>query len=211
MFARLYVIALISVLISFMYASIPAIHFEYSDGINLVELRKFQRAMIAEELTLYKDLQKYQHLDDQTRLQISKYVPFYAIKYGVKMEILYSVLWRETRFQHQTTHKATYIKSLKKTIEAKGIGGVVCEFWCDKLKAQGIINIENDLYNLEKGIESTAFILSELGDMPKLKGYTLEESVLHRYYGTPKESYYKQILGKADQIQNDYFKIISKI
>ena len=167
--------------------------------------------MVAEELTLYKDLQKYQHLDDQVRLRISKAVPFYAIKYGVRMEVLYSVLWRETRFQHQTTHKPTYIKSLGKTIEAKGIGGIVCEFWCDSLISQGIINNENDLYNLEAGIEATAFILSKFGNMSSLRGYSLEESMLHRYYGSPRDSYYKQILSKAEQIREDFFKIIQKI
>ena len=211
MFIRFYVLALFFILVSFVYASIPANHLIYDGQIEQREIKKFQRSLIAEELTLYKDLQKYHHLDEQTRLQIAKYVPIYAIKYGVKMEVLYSVLWRETRFQHQTTHKPTYIKSLKKIVEAKGIGGVVCEFWCEDLKLQGIIRSESELYNLIPGIESTAFILGKLNDRGNLKGYNLEESILHRYYGKPKDSYYKQILSKAEQVRNDYFNLISSI
>ena len=212
MFSKLYALVLFFIFVSFVYASIPAVHFDYQNSqIDVQELKKFQKTLISEELTLYKDLQKYHHLDEQTRLLISKYVPFYAIKYGVKMEILYSVLWRETRFKADTTHKSIYIKSLKKTVNAKGIGGVVCEFWCSKLQAMNIIESESDLYNLVKGIEASAFILSEYQNMPKLKNYTLEESMLHRYYGKPKDSYYKQILSKAEQIRTDYFNLVSSI
>lgn len=211
MFKRVYIASIFAIIVSFAYAQLPKIEYKYTNEITPYEIERNQKLALAEEMTIYADLQKYKHLDEDTRLRLAKWIPHYATKYGIKTELLYSVLWRETRFQPNTTHKATYIKSLKKTVEAKGIGGVVCEFWCDSLKDAGIIRTESDLYNLNQGIEASAFILSKYQNMPKLKGYNLTESVLHRYYGKPKESYYKQIISKADDIRSLYFSIIASI
>lgn len=151
---------------------------------------------------LYKDLQKYNHLDDLTKIKISKNVVKYAEKYGISYKLLYSVLWRETRFRHNTLHKPTYIKSLNKTIQAKGIGGVVCEYWCETLIKNNIITHENELLELERGIESSAFILKFYKNLGKQEGYTLEESMLNRYYGKPVKKYYKTILNKKQSLEN---------
>ena len=150
---------------------------------------------------LYKDLQKYNHLDDLTKVKISKYIVKYAEKYNINYKLLYSVLWRETRFRHNILHKPTYIKSLDKTIQAKGIGGIVCEYWCEKLKLEKIISNENDLLKLENGIESSAFVLSYYKSLGKQENYTLEESMLNRYYGKPVKKYYKTILNKKQSIE----------
>lgn len=156
--------------------------------------------MQKQSLVLLQDLQKYKHLDFPTKSKISILVPKYAKKYALDYSILYSVLWKETRFIHTTQHNPTYIKSLKTTVEAIGIGGIVCEFWCEKLKNAKIISQKEDLFYIENGIEASAFVLSELRKLGKQKGYTLDQSMLNRYYGKPTQKYYKPILAKASQV-----------
>ena len=153
--------------------------------------------------SFYRELSQMKHLSDEDSKEIAALIPIYAKKYDIDSAVLFGVLWKESRFQHTVEHKPTNVKALGKTVQAIGIGGIVYEFWGSKLEAAGIIKEKEDLYLLDKGIESSAFVLSELKKLGPLKGHNLTDSMLHRYYGASTKHYAKKVISKANEIKKN--------
>lgn len=147
------------------------------------------------------DLNSSEHLTEDDKNDILRYVLEAAEYYNIDPIILYSVLWTESRFQSDLDHKKTYVKALNKNIRAIGLGGVVYEFWGDILKDENIIRNRNDLYDIKNNIYASAFILKYYFDQPKLeKAKTQVESMLMRYYGSQYSNYHNKIYQKVAQI-----------
>lgn len=184
------------VFLSFVYANIP----HKNEIIQTPKIVHYNPGLVIQQNVFLKDLEKQKHLSQEDKQKIAILVPKYAKKYELDSAILYSVLWKESRFRHTIEHNETFVKALKTKVSAIGIGGIVYEFWGSKLEKAGIIKVKEDLYKLENGIEASAFVLSELRKLKPLENMTLDESMLSRYYGKP-SSYNSKVLSKANQIK----------
>ena len=152
---------------------------------------------------LETNLKHYSKLSSANRKIILDTVIAESTKYNINPIILYSLLHVESsmRFWIQHTPVNIIIKKKKRRIQAVGLGGVVWEWWGDKLKVAGIAEVRSDLFNPEVNIKSAAFILNEFSKMDKLKGTkSKDESMLRRYFGGNFKSYSDKIDKKVMSI-----------
>ena len=125
-----------------------------------------------------------------------------AEKYDFSPYILYAIFWQESRFKAHIEHPFIYVKG--KRTRAVGLGGVVWEWWDQKLIKNDIADVRADLFDPETNIRASAFILNEFRKMKQLQGTQNKlESALARYYGSVKSGYHKRILKIANKIENE--------
>ena len=124
-----------------------------------------------------------------------------AEKYDISPYILYAIFWQESRFKAHIEHPFIYVKG--KRTRAVGLGGVVWEWWDEKLIKNDIADVRADLFDPETNIRASAFILNEFRKMKQLQGTQNKlESALARYYGSVKSGYHKKIIKIANKIEN---------
>jgi hypothetical protein len=119
-----------------------------------------------------------------------------AKKYNINPIILYSLLHVESTMRFQIQHSLTTItiKGKKLKIRAVGLGGVVWEWWGDKLRKEKIAYTRSDLFLPDVNIKAVAFVLNEMYKKPLLKGTkSKDESMLRRYFGGNYKSYSDKI------------------
>lgn len=152
---------------------------------------------------LFNDLNQYSHLEQDDLFKIINAVYINSEKYNLNPIFVYSVIWKESRFKNDVNHKITFVKALNKEVQAIGVGGVVWEFWSKRLIENTSIEKKDDLYNFDKNIEATAYILSYLKELPNVGTLNNKrESALARYYGKYQENYVSQIMNKFKTIQS---------
>ena len=79
------------------------------------------------------DIENYRYIDDSDKTRIINAINTSSKKYDLNPLILYSILYNESRFKVGVKHKPVFIKKLNKSVQAQGLGGVVWEYWEDKL------------------------------------------------------------------------------
>lgn len=150
------------------------------------------------------DLREIMHLDmgrvkvkDELKTDIIQEVLLQSQVYKVDPKLVYSVLFTESSFRNNVTHNPTYVKKLKKKIQAIGMGGVVWEFWDSYLIENTSLTKKSDLKDWRKNIEATSAILAYLSTYkmhPKAKDS--KENAAIRYYGLPCDDY----IGKINRV-----------
>lgn len=118
------------------------------------------------KISLLNDISSMDHLDGDQQSLIVAEIWKQSKKFKINPAFLYAVLWNESRFRNDVSHKPIYVRALKKEIQALGMGAIVWDFWEDKLKENTSLKSKKDLKNWKKNIEGTAYILSYLKSLP---------------------------------------------
>jgi len=96
------------------------------------------------------------------------------------------------------------MNSKRQRVQAIGLGGIVYEWWGEKLKKEKIITTRKDLYKPEINIKAIGFVLNEMRKMPRLtKNSSKEDSMLKRYYGGNHNSYVLKIRKTMKMVLNN--------
>lgn len=153
------------------------------------------------KISLVNDMASMYHLDNKQQSLILDEIWKQAKNYKINPAFLYAVLWNESRFRNDVTHKPIYVRALKKEIQALGMGGIVWDFWGDKLKTNTSLKSKKDLKKWEKNIEATAYILSYLKSLPKVSNTKNKyESTASRYYGKYQANYVNKTMSKFTEL-----------
>lgn len=153
------------------------------------------------KISLVNDMASMMHLGSEQQSLILAEIWKQAKNYKINPAFLYAVLWNESRFRNDVTHKPIYVRTLKKEIQALGMGGIVWDFWGDKLKTNTSLKSKKDLKKWEKNIEATAYILSYLKSLPKVSNTKNKyESAASRYYGKYHANYVNKTMSKFTEL-----------
>lgn len=155
------------------------------------------------KISLMKDMSSMYHLSDKQQSLILDEIWKQSKKYKINPAFLYAILWKESRFRNDIIHKPTYVRTLKKEIQAQGMGAIVWDFWGDKLKSNTSLKSKKDLKNWKKNIEGTAYILSYLKSLPKVSNTKNKyESAASRYYGKYQANYVNKTMSKFNELNS---------
>jgi len=152
---------------------------------------------------LENNLKHYSKLSSSNRKIIIETVLDESRKYNINPLIVYALCDTESSFRFWIEHKSTFIKMSKKKVKirAVGLGGIVWEWWGDKLKKANIAEVRSDLFEPKINIQAITFILNEFSKMEMLKGCkSKDESMLRRYFGGNFKSYSDKIDKKVMSI-----------
>lgn len=153
------------------------------------------------KISLVNDMSSMRHLGGEQQSLILAEIWKQAKQYKINPAFLYAVLWNESRFRNDVIHKPVYVKALKKKIQALGMGGIVWDFWQDRLKANTSLKSKKDLKDWKKNIEGTAYILSYLKSLPKVSNTKNKyESASSRYYGKYHANYVNKTMLKFTEL-----------
>ena len=153
------------------------------------------------KISLVNDMASMMHLSSEQQSLILDEIWKQSKKYKINPAFLYTILWKESRFRNDVIHKPTYVRTLKKEVQALGMGGIVWDFWGDKLKANTSLKSKKDLKKWEKNIEATAYILSYLKSLPKVSNTKNKyESAASRYYGKYQANYVNKTMSKFTEL-----------
>ena len=179
----------------------PQIVYVLKDFVSSAPQEILEPEISKEELEL-ENLRHYMHFDMSatTRLsedlkpEIISEIVEQSLAYEVDPKLVYAVLFTESRFRNNVKHQPTYVKQLKKKVQAIGMGGVVWEFWSDYLIANTSLKQKSDLKDWRKNIEATAAILAFLSNYKMHpKAQDTKESAAIRYYGLHSVDYVESI------------------
>ncbi|EAL4082821.1 hypothetical protein DFW61_10810, partial [Campylobacter coli] len=109
------------------------------------------------KISLTKDMSAMHHLSDKQQSLILAEIWKQSKNYKINPAFLYAILWKESRFRNDIIHKPIYVRTLKKEVQAQGMGAIVWDFWGDKLKSNTSLKSKKDLKNWKKNIEGTAY------------------------------------------------------
>lgn len=156
---------------------------------------------------LVRDItQNYPTIPTRAKREIVDTIVEVSKQYNINPLILYAMCHVESSMNPYEIHKEMIItigdKKLK--INAKGLAGIVFEWWGEKLINAGIITNRADLLDPILNIRSLGFIYNELYKMP-LHGSasTKDESAMLRYFGGDFPSYSKRIDDKIGVLISD--------
>lgn len=141
-------------------------------------------------------MNNYDELPNRTKTEIVKTIMESSAEYGINPLIIYFMLHAESSMRPHIKHSLVEIKVNKKLIktQAIGLGGVIYEWWGEKLIKAGIIANKADLFDPILNIRATCFILNENYKMPMHPSATSKDgSALLRYFGGNFPSYFKRI------------------
>lgn len=154
-----------------------------------------------EELEL-ENLRHYMHVDmsatasvpEDLKYEITQEITKHSIAYNTDPKLVYAILFTESRFRNGVNHTRTYVKQLKKEVQAIGMGGIIWEFWDDYLIANTSLKEKKDLEDWRKNIEATTAILAFLSNSKMHpKAQDAKENAAIRYYGLHNAEYVKKI------------------
>jgi len=169
-------------------------------------LIQFTKADIMKDIIIH-----YNGISNRVKKVIIETILEESIKYDINPLILYSLIHTESSMRYWIEHKPTFVVIDKKKIKIKavGLGGVVYEWWGEKLKKAKILSVRSDLFDPAINIRATAFVYNELFKMKKHpKATTQDESAMIRYFGGGYKSYFKKIDDKiASLIGNKMYRV----
>lgn len=178
-------------------------HYKSQKVINVIEQAKPKSFVYIEKSELTEDIKKYKSISDCIKKDIINTVIEESVKYDINPLILYSMLHVESSMEFWKKHAPVTIDIKGKKIKtaAIGLGGVIWEWWGDKLVLNGIAQVKSDLYDPIKNIKSVAFIYNELYKMPKHKSAdSQDESAMLRYFGGDFKVYFERIDSKIGEV-----------
>ena len=148
---------------------------------------------------LKQDLKNYSHMPDVVRELILTSIAQAADKYKVHPLIIHAMIHSESSFRWWIIHGKKDDKD-----RAVGLGAIRYGLWGEKLKKAGIIKSRNDLFDITKNINATAFVFAHERTKP-LKAGTTDPNVsaMRRYFGDNHKWY-------SDKVEAKIFSIISK-
>lgn len=148
-------------------------------------------------------MKHYPKVSKRAKQEIINTVFEESAKYSINPLILYSLLHVESSMRPWIRHSTVtvVVHGKKVTTNAIGLGGVIFEFWKDKLIKADILESKSDLYDPIVNIKATAFIYNELYKRKLLKGTKYRDiSAMRRYFGGNFESYSERIKSKISEI-----------
>jgi hypothetical protein len=148
-----------------------------------------------------KDIRKFVNgktgISDKIKIEIYKAILDSGSKFNINPLILTALIDVESSYRFWIEHKKVQVtlnNGIKANVRAVGLGGIVWEFWGEKLKANKIANNRSDLFDPATNITAIAYVLSELQKRDLKAGTkTKMESALIRYFGGNYKSYLKKI------------------
>jgi len=124
-------------------------------------------------------------------------------KYDLPIGLLHGIFRTESEYRFYLDHAKININVHGKSIStnAIGIGGIVWEFWEEKLKLHGIAETKTDLYLPEVNIEASCYILRSIIDeeVGNSDQYNIISKIITRYYG----AYSKEYFAKMQRVTSD--------
>ena len=149
---------------------------------------------------LQEDLAKnYPNVSSKVKKDILAAILSESKHYDINPLVLYSIIHVESSFQYWIEHNQTLIVIDKKKVQARavGLGGIMWEWWKDKLIESGICEVRSDLFDPVTNIKATAFVYNENLKLPKLASAKSQtESAILRHFGGNYQSYYQKIDSK---------------
>ena len=106
------------------------------------------------------DLETYNSLSSRMQKLIINYIDSASQQYKIPIGLLHAILRVESDYKYWIDHPTVIVKG--KSTCAKGIAGIVWEYWKDSLITKGIAERESDLYSPEISIKGCAYILREI-------------------------------------------------
>ncbi len=171
---------------------------------NQININRMQSFVQFTKVDMQKDIiLTYSNISNRVKKQIIDAIIKASSKYNINPLILYSLIHTESSMRPWIEHTPTYIVKDKKKIKirAVGLGGVVWEWWGDKLKANNIADVRSDLFDPTINIFATAFIYNEMFKKTKLKdAKTQDESAMIRYFGGNYKWYFQKINTKIAKL-----------
>lgn len=142
---------------------------------------------------MFDDMEKL-NLEPLLKMQYIDEIIKQSFIYNIDPKLVYATIYVESTFNEDAKHKPTYVRKLKREVQALGLGGVVWEFWGSYLKKNTTLTQKSDLKDPLKNIEATAAILAHLASFEiHPKAQTAEESASIRYYGAHSGNYMRKI------------------
>jgi hypothetical protein len=164
------------------------------------ELQNSLSLVYVSKTDLLNDLMhNYPDVSTKTKITILETIISESEKYNMNPLILYSLIYTESSFRHWLEHEPININKNGKPIKirAVGLGGVVWEWWSDKLKDAGIAEIRGDLFDPVTNIKASAYVYNQMYHMEMHKSAkNKDESALLRYFGGDYISYVQKIDAK---------------
>ena len=149
---------------------------------------------------LQEDLTKnYPNVSSKVKKDILATILSESKHYNINPLVLYSIIHVESSFQYWIEHQQTIIDIDNKKVKARavGLGGIMWEWWKDKLIESGICEVRSDLFDPVTNIKATAFVYNENLKLPKLASAKSQtESAILRHFGGNYQSYYQKIDSK---------------
>ena len=147
--------------------------------------------------TMKNSINNFENISDTQKKKIIDNIFKYSEKYKINPVLVYAIIETESSFRPYLEHKRTYIPSLKKHIQAVGLGGIVWEFWSAELIKNKIAYSRQDLFEIENNIEAICYILDVYRNYEKLpQAKNITESMLMRFYGSAFAKYENNVYNK---------------
>ena len=170
----------------------------------IIENTDYEETISPEILALrdamFNDMEKL-NLEPLLKMQYVDEILKQSFLHNIDPKLVYATIYVESTFNEDAEHKPTYVRKLRKEVQALGLGGVVWEFWGSYLLKHTTLTQKSDLKDPIKNIEATAAILGHLASYeihPRAK--TPEESASIRYYGAHSSKYLKKIKRRVQNI-----------
>nr|DAK25824.1 MAG TPA: hypothetical protein [Caudoviricetes sp.]DAX61710.1 MAG TPA: hypothetical protein [Caudoviricetes sp.] len=147
--------------------------------------------------TMKNSINNFENISDTQKKKIIDNIFKFSEKYNINPVLVYAIIETESSFRPYLEHKRTYIPSLKKHIQAVGLGGIVWEFWKEDLKNNKIAYSRQDLFEIENNVEAICYILDVYRNYEKLpQAKNITESMLMRFYGSAFAKYENNVYNK---------------
>lgn len=142
------------------------------------------------------DLKDYGYISSRLENIIVNTIDSASKKYRIPIELQHSVLQIESDYRLDAIHAPITVKG--QTTRAKSLGGIVWEYWSDKLIEEGICETQMDLMLPDVNIMASAFILrwlidDEYQNNKNLSYKNMLANVVKRYYGAHDQSYLSKL------------------
>lgn len=208
---RLKWIFIIFLLVSFSIIGVINFHYMFGLGepLNIVPAANnievsdnvFEINLVNADLETYNDITG--KLSSRVRVVILKAMEKNCKKYNLPIGLLHGIFRTESEYRFYLDHTKININVHGKSLStnAIGIGGVVWEFWEDKLRSNGIAETKTDLYLPEINIEASCYILRSIinEELKNSNQYNIIPRIITRYYGAYSEGY----LSKMQKVTSD--------
>ncbi|HLD98172.1 MAG TPA: transglycosylase SLT domain-containing protein [Candidatus Nanoarchaeia archaeon] len=152
-------------------------------------LISFKQDLFRSDLQFVKeDIEMYGYISKRVNKDFIGSIEKASKEYSIPVGMLHSIFRVESDYRWMINHPKIFVKG--KETNAIGLGGVVWEYWSDKLINKKIAENRNDLYIPEVNIEAAAYILRYIINEEIHKpGADLLGRIITRYYGAYSELY----------------------
>jgi hypothetical protein len=164
-----------------------------SDTLNLTKQITLEEIRKIEVQLIRLDLNDYSHLSTNIKDEISKSILESSQTFNIPPILIHAIIQIESEYRFNIDHPIVFIKG-KKT-NARGLGGIIWEYWGKRLITAGIAETDNDLYLPHANILAIGYILRVIinDELTKNRKNWLLRRIITQYYGIQSNEYESKI------------------